>query len=114
MVLWSRLAALTAVARASWVGAVPEKRNEDIDHAKILLHESMAWMDMYYDNERAYLFDLDAAALVHDTRSSVWYAAGLLARNEADDSEQAGRIVENVIRAQFKNESEQWLVILHG
>lgn len=68
----------------------------------------MDWMDMYYDNNRGYLFDLDSAAMVHDTRSSAWYAAGLLARNENDDVEQAVRIVTNIIQGQFKNESEQW------
>ena len=65
-------------------------------------------MDMYYDRERGYLFSLDSAALSHETRSSVWYAAGLLARNEADDIEQAVKIVKNVVGAQFKNESQQW------
>ncbi|KAI4694625.1 hypothetical protein J4E81_006223 [Alternaria sp. BMP 2799] len=83
-------------------------RNVTETYATGLLHESMDWMDMYYDNERGYLFSLDAAALTHDTRSSVWYAAGLMARNEADDVEQAVRIVKNVIGGQFKNESEQW------
>jgi hypothetical protein len=61
-----------------------------------------------HDQERAYLFDLDSMALVHDTRSSAWYAAGLLARNRADDVEQAVRIVTNIIGGQFKNESLQW------
>jgi hypothetical protein len=32
----------------------------------------------------------------------------LLARNEADDAEQAVRIVTNIIGGQFKNESQQW------
>ena len=68
----------------------------------------MSWLDMYYDSERAYLFSLDAAALTHETRASVWYAAGLLARNAADDANQAMRIVHNVIGAQFKNASQQW------
>lgn len=63
---------------------------------------------MFYDQERGYLFSLDSAALVHETRSSAWYAAGLLARNEADDAEQAVRIVTNIIGGQFKNESLQW------
>ena len=83
-------------------------RNDTETYATGLLHESMDWMDMYYDNERGYMFSLDAAALTHDTRSSAWYAAGLLARNEADDVEQAVRIVKNVIGGQFKNESDQW------
>lgn len=68
----------------------------------------MDWLDLYYDNEKGYLFSLDSAALTHDTRASAWYAAGLLARNEADDAEQAVRIVQNIIGAQFKNESQQW------
>ena len=84
------------------------KRNDTESYATNLLQESMAWMDMFYDQERAYLFDLDSRALVHETRSSAWYAAGLLARNEADDVEQAVRIVTNIVGAQFKNVSEQW------
>jgi hypothetical protein len=83
-------------------------RNDTETFAANLLHESMDWMDMYYDNERGYLFSLDAAALTYETRASVWYAAGLLARNEADDVEQAIRIVNNVIGAQFTNETAQW------
>jgi hypothetical protein len=83
-------------------------RNDTETFAAGLLHESMTWMDMYYDNERGYLFSLDAAALTHETRASVWYAAGLLARNKADDVEQAVRIVKNVVRAQFTNETAQW------
>jgi hypothetical protein len=68
----------------------------------------MDWLDMYYDSERGYLFSLNSAALVHETRASAWYAAGLLARNKADDVEQAVRIVNNVIAGQFKDESAQW------
>jgi hypothetical protein len=86
----------------------PAVRDDTETFAANLLHESMNWMDMYYDNERGYLFSLDAAALTHETRASVWYAAGLLARNEADDIEQAMRIVSNVIGAQFTNETVQW------
>ncbi|KAF1838170.1 hypothetical protein BDW02DRAFT_586045 [Decorospora gaudefroyi] len=82
--------------------------NDTETFAAGLLHESMDWMDMYYDNARGYLFSLNAAALTHDTRASVWYAVGLLARNKADDVEQAVRIVKNVIWAQFTNESAQW------
>jgi hypothetical protein len=85
-----------------------EKRNDTESFSANLLQESMSWMDMYYDSERGYLFSLDAAALTHETRASVWYAAGLLARNEADDVEQAVKIVKNTVGAQFKNESQQW------
>jgi len=89
-------------------GALTFDSNGTTAHAANLLIESMNWMDMYYDRDRAYLYDLDAAALTHDTRSSVWYAAGLLARNEDDDAVQAARIVRNVIGGQFRNESLQW------
>ncbi|KAI4644457.1 hypothetical protein J4E93_006360 [Alternaria ventricosa] len=100
--------ASTLLAQQVFAGRNLLPRNDTETYATGLLHESMDWMDMYYDTERGYLFSLDAAALTHDTRSSVWYAAGLLARNEADDVEQAVRIVKNIIGGQFKNESEQW------
>lgn len=89
-------------------GALTIGHNDTESYAANLLQESMTWMDMYYDGDRAYLYNLDATALTHDTRSSVWYAAGLLARNEDDDVTQALRIVRNVVGAQFKNESLQW------
>ncbi|KAL5120848.1 hypothetical protein ACEQ8H_001329 [Pleosporales sp. CAS-2024a] len=88
-----------------------EKRNSDTGTQAFsanLLHESMNWMDMFYDRQRGYLFNLDAAALTHETRSSAWYAAGLLARNQADDVEQAVKIAKNIIGAQFNNVSQQW------
>ncbi|EMD60323.1 hypothetical protein GGP41_008302 [Bipolaris sorokiniana] len=109
MVAFSRLSVASALlAQHVFAGRNLITRNETQDFTTSLLQESMDWMDMYYDNERGYLFDLDAAAMVHDTRSSAWYAAGLLARNENDDVEQAVRIVTNIIQGQFKNESEQW------
>lgn len=109
MVAFSSLcAALTLLGHSVTARQAFTKRNDTESYATNLLHESMDWMDMFYDNERGYLFDLNSAALVHDTRSSAWYAAGLLARNEADDAEQAVRIVTNIIGAQFKNESLQW------
>lgn len=78
-------------------------------NAKSLLDESMKWMDAFYDSSEGYLYDLSAtAALRHETRSSVWYALGLLARNEEDDIQQAESIVRNVIEAQFKEPAEQW------
>ncbi|KAH5242357.1 hypothetical protein HBI72_197980 [Parastagonospora nodorum] len=99
---------IAALGVAAFAHAGYEKRNGTEAFAANLLQESMSWMDMYYDSERGYLFNLDAAALTHETRASVWYAAGLLARNQADDVEQAVRIVKNVVGAQFKNESQQW------
>jgi hypothetical protein len=109
MIAFLRLwVASTALAQHAFALRSPVARNDTETFAASLLHESMNWMDMYYDNERGYLFSLDAAALTHETRASVWYATGLLARNEANDVQQAMKIVSNVIGAQFRNESEQW------
>ncbi|KAF2120481.1 hypothetical protein BDV96DRAFT_538644 [Lophiotrema nucula] len=82
--------------------------NQTKAFASNLLHESMSWMDMYYDSDAGYVYSLDAAALTHETRASTWYAAGLFARNEGDDVEQAAKIVKNVIDGQHKNVSSQW------
>lgn len=80
-------------------------------NAQQLLDESMSWMDTFYDPAAAYLYDESAAtALRHETRSSVWYALGLLARNDQDDAHQAARIITNVIGGQFKDPAEQWSV----
>ncbi|KAJ4351978.1 uncharacterized protein N0V89_007323 [Didymosphaeria variabile] len=100
-----RLAALSAVSAT----ASANRNDNGTDHAaKQLLQESMNWMDMYYDTEAGYLYNLDSKALLHDTRSSAWYSAGLLARNEGDDVEQASKIVENIIAGQHRNVSSQW------
>ncbi|KXH64760.1 hypothetical protein CNYM01_02074 [Colletotrichum nymphaeae SA-01] len=78
-------------------------------NAQGLLTESMTWMDQYYDRSAGYLYDIgSASALRHETRSSVWYALGLLARNDGDDAAEAEKIIKNTIGAQFKNVSEQW------
>ncbi|KAJ2906090.1 hypothetical protein MKZ38_003127 [Zalerion maritima] len=77
-------------------------------YSQNLLRESMAWMDMFYDADAGYLYDLDSNALVHGTRHSAWYAAGLLARNKHDDVEQALKITRNVISGQFKDPEKQW------
>lgn len=83
-------------------------RNDTATFASNLLRESMNWLDMYYDAEAGYLYSLDAKALTHETRASAWYSAGLLARNEGDDAEQAAKIIRNVIDSQHKNISSQW------
>lgn len=93
---------MAAVARASYVDSLPSNAQE-------LFSESMSWMDTFYDTEAGYLYDLSAqTALDHETRSSAWYALGLLARNEDDDVQQAEKIVNNIISGQFRNESQQW------
>ncbi|KAK8061926.1 hypothetical protein PG994_008292 [Apiospora phragmitis] len=95
-------AALPTLSSASYVSSM--SRN-----AQGLLNESMAWMDTYYDRDLGYLYDVEGgAALRHETRSSAWYALGLLARNEQDDAQEAERIITNIIGAQFKDKSQQW------
>ena len=84
------------------------QRDDTQQRAQGLLKESMDWLDMYYDADAGYLYSLGAKALTHETRASSWYAAGLLARNEGDDIEQAVKIVENIIVGQYKNQSAQW------
>ncbi|BCR95277.1 uncharacterized protein AKAW2_20217A [Aspergillus luchuensis] len=74
-----------------------------------LFTESMDYLDRIYDASAGYVYDPSAAtALRHDTRTSVWYAVGLLARDQGDDVAQAMTIIRNVIDAQFKDTSDQW------
>ncbi|KAK7962811.1 uncharacterized protein PG986_003636 [Apiospora aurea] len=92
-------AGLPALTSASYVTSMSP-------NAQGLLNESMAWMDTFYDRDLGYLYDVEGgAALRHETRSSAWYALGLLARN---DSTEAERIITNIIGAQFKDPSKQW------
>jgi hypothetical protein len=102
------LAALTFSIDVMATPAAITQRADPPQGARQLLKESMDWMDMYYDADAGYLYSLSAAALTHETRASSWYAAGLLARNEGDDVEQAVKIVENIIEGQHKNRSTQW------
>lgn len=78
-------------------------------NAQEMLTESMGWMDRFYDSDAGYLHDFSASkALRHETRSSVWYAFGLLARNNGNDVTEAEKIITNVISGQFKVKSEEW------
>lgn len=77
------------------------------DCAHDLLTQSMKFMDHLYDPEAGYMYAFNSA-LLHETRSSSWYAAGLLARNENDDVKQAIKILQNIIAPQFISASEQW------
>jgi len=101
---------LALLATSVLVAAVPAQHGSRLSgKAQQLLDESMRWMDTFYDSSESYLYELSAtAALRHETRSSVWYALGLLARNDKDDVHQAESIIGNVIGAQFKDPSEQW------
>ena len=87
------------------------------NHAHSLLTQSMTFMDQLYDPIAGYLYRFDTA-LLHDTRSSSWYAAGLLARaslsntttttSSSTDISEAIQIIKNIITPQFTNTSEQW------
>ncbi|OAL48505.1 hypothetical protein IQ07DRAFT_622919 [Pyrenochaeta sp. DS3sAY3a] len=80
-----------------------------VRNAQSLFVESMEWMDTYYDAKAGYLYDFSAAtSLTHETRSSVWYALGLLARNNGGDVVEAEKILQNVINAQYKNPADEW------
>ncbi|KAH7024365.1 uncharacterized protein B0I36DRAFT_250683 [Microdochium trichocladiopsis] len=75
-----------------------------------LFDESMNFLDTIYDRSASYLyyFYYPLAAGPHETRSSVWYATGLLQRNKGDDVEQAVKIIKAVIGDQEKNKTLQW------
>jgi hypothetical protein len=78
-------------------------------NAQQMFNESMSWMDNYYDTSAGYLYNFGAtSALRHETRSSAWYALGLLARNAGSDVAEAERIITNIIIGQYKDPSEQW------
>lgn len=79
------------------------------DNAKELFTESMDWMDTYYDTRAGYLYDVSAtAALRHETRSSAWYAFGLLARNKGHDVSEAEKIIQGIISGQYKDPADEW------
>jgi hypothetical protein len=72
----------------------------------------MGWMDNFYDPAAGYLYDLSSStALRHETRSSAWYAIGLLARNSGNDVAEALKIITNIIHGQFKDPKDQWFVV---
>ncbi|KAK2736834.1 hypothetical protein CKAH01_18877 [Colletotrichum kahawae] len=80
------------------------------DHTQDLFEESMNFLDKIYDPVAGYLyfFYFPLAAGKHETRSSVWYATGLLQRNQGDDVDQAVKIIKSVIADQKKVPGEQW------
>ena len=98
----SALAATNSHKAKSYVESMPANSRE-------LLLESMAWMDSFYDSDAGYLYDVsEQAALNHETRSSAWYAVGLLARNGGSDVEEAVKILTNVVDGQYKDPKDQW------
>jgi hypothetical protein len=111
MLINARLITYGGLVIASWATAAsasscPESWSKD---ACQLFSESMEYLDRIYDPVAAYVFHPSAAtALRHDIRTSVWYAVGLLARNQNDDVAQAMAIIQNVIEGQFKDPKDQW------
>jgi hypothetical protein len=103
---------LGLVAFGASVGsALPSYIDALSKNAKELFTESMGWMDGYYDNRAGYLYDFSAAAaLRHETRSSAWYAFGLLARNQGYDASEAEKIIKNIISRQYKDSADEWRV----
>ncbi|KAM5343733.1 hypothetical protein ACJ41O_012270 [Fusarium nematophilum] len=104
-----RFAALAPLGLAVLSGVSAASANSVSRNAAALLKESMSWMDDFYDSKAGYLYDFSgAAALRHETRSSIWYALGLLARNEGQDVNEAEKIIKNVVSAQYKVPAEEW------
>ncbi|RFN54340.1 hypothetical protein FIE12Z_1466 [Fusarium flagelliforme] len=96
------LVAVAASAMTSYIDKLSANSKE-------LFTESMDWMDMYYDSRAGYLYDFSgAAALRHETRSSAWYAFGLLARNKGRDASEAEKIIRNIIAGQHKSPADEW------
>ncbi|KAI1333733.1 hypothetical protein F5Y15DRAFT_430398 [Xylariaceae sp. FL0016] len=78
-------------------------------HAQSLLEESMSFLDQIYDPGAGYLYDFFGQnAIIHTTRSSPYYATGLLQRNRDGDVEQAEKILRNVIEDQYRDTTDQW------
>lgn len=99
------LSVLLALSVAERTGAA-----ELTGYAKDMFDEAMDFLDDIYDSDAGYLnyFYYPLAADKHETRSSAWYASGLLQRNEGDDLAEAIKIITNIIGGQQKNVSLQW------
>lgn len=78
--------------------------------AQEMLDQSMEWMDRFYDADAQYLSALSASGpRTHDTRASIWYACGLLARDKKGDVEEADGIIRNIIAGQYVDDpSKEW------
>ena len=102
-----RFSLLASISLAA-AGAAAQNSNWT-ENVQELFGESMSWMDTYYDSKMGYLYDLDReSSLRHNSRSSVWYALGLLARDENSDSREADKIINNFIKGQFTDPEKQW------
>ncbi|KAJ4007672.1 hypothetical protein NW752_010341 [Fusarium irregulare] len=103
--MWMHMLGLVAVAASATTSYIDKLSA----NSKELFTESMDWMDTYYDSRAGYLYDFSgAAALRHETRSSAWYAFGLLARNKGRDASEAEKVIRNIIAGQHKNPADEW------
>ncbi|ROV99698.1 hypothetical protein VSDG_02963 [Cytospora chrysosperma] len=98
------------VAGALAAGVVSAFTGNTTGYINDMFDTSMSFLDQIYDPSAGYLwyFYYPLAAGKHETRSSVWYAAGLLRRNQGDDVDNAVRIITNVIGDQKNNVTDQW------
>lgn len=105
---WSRAISFGAVA-VSAVAALATSNNTT-GYIDEIFDSSMSYLDQIYDPTAGYLWYTyyPFAAGKHETRSTVWYAAGLLRRNQGSDVDNAVRIINSVIGDQKKNISDQW------
>ncbi|KAH7176728.1 hypothetical protein EDB81DRAFT_49498 [Dactylonectria macrodidyma] len=99
-----------ATGSVSWSGLGSGSAvNSMSPKAKQLFTESMDWMDTYYDSDAGYLYYFSSStALRHETRSSSWYALGLLARNQGNDVAESVKIIHNLIAGQYKDPANEW------
>lgn len=103
------LTAAVLAASASGVSATLAGLNTT-GYVNDMFDQSMSFLDTIYDPTAGYLwyFYYPLAPGKHETRSTVWYAAGLLRRNQGSDVEDADKILTSVIGDQQKNVSDQW------
>jgi hypothetical protein len=96
------LLALATLSNASQLASMSANAQEMFD-------QSMEWLDRFYDPAVGYLVDVSALqAMDHNTRSSSWYAVGLLARAEGDDIQEAEKVINAIISGQFTDPRQQW------
>ncbi len=74
------------------------------NNARDLFLTAMRWMEKHWDAAASLLWgenDTKLATPHHSIRGSVWYAFGLLMRNQSGDVTRAIRIIETVLQYQF-------------
>src|SRR5436309_935656 len=73
-------------------------------NARDLFAASMRWMEPFWDESAGLLRDAGDTKLTapgHTVRGSVWYAFGLLLRNDGGDAARAARVIAAVLDWQF-------------